>query len=308
LYFSRGATLEADVLADRLSPADGGPARKVLQVYARDTPGAQAAKRLRQSWRGATDRLQDLVVDAGDTAALRAALARAPADADLVLWLQGAALQALDSLQPSAGTTRQIYLSRSLMPTSEPLPAAVKTAVRWVYPYELPRARQSNLAYLHTWLKVKSIPLVDEEMQSELFVALNLMTDLLQDLIDNLYRDYLVERTEDMLGKRESSKAEQENRDRRALGRLARAAVDAEQQRQQPQPQLQPPAAGVMDAPDDRAAQRRAFGVATSTGTSVYPRLALGPGQHFASKGAYIVRIDPAAPQDLVADSDWIVP
>jgi cytochrome c553 len=297
LYFSRGVLLEADVLAARLGAAGDGPERAVVQIYANDTPGSQAAQRLKQAWRGAPGRLQDVVVNASDVASLREAAARAPADADLVLWLGATALKALDGL-PASSPARRIYLSRSLMPTSEQPPAAVAPAVRWVYPYELPGARQANLAYLHSWLKLRNIPLVDEEMQSELFLALNLMTDTLQDMIDNLYRDYLVERTEDMLGKRESSKAEQENRDRRVLGRLARAAVDAEA----------PPAAGVMDAQDARGAQRRAFGVAESSGTSVYPRLALGPGQHFASKGAYIVRLDPATPGRLVADSDWIIP
>jgi hypothetical protein len=67
--------------------------------------------------------------------------------------------------------------------------------------------------------------LVEEAMQSELFFALNLMTDTLQDMLDNLYRDYLIERTEDMLGCREAGKAEQENRERQKLGRAARALV-----------------------------------------------------------------------------------
>ena len=40
----------------------------------------------------------------------------------------------------------------------------------------------------------------------------------------------------------------------------------------------------------------------------IYPRLALGPTQRFASKGAYIVRLDPEKPGQLVAVSDWIVP
>ena len=40
----------------------------------------------------------------------------------------------------------------------------------------------------------------------------------------------------------------------------------------------------------------------------IYPRLALGPTQRFASKGAYIVRLDPAQPGHLIAVSDWIVP
>ncbi|MDH5562581.1 MAG: c-type cytochrome [Nitrospirota bacterium] len=40
----------------------------------------------------------------------------------------------------------------------------------------------------------------------------------------------------------------------------------------------------------------------------IYPRLALGPTQRFASKGAFIVRLDPAQPSRLIAVSDWIVP
>jgi cytochrome c len=40
----------------------------------------------------------------------------------------------------------------------------------------------------------------------------------------------------------------------------------------------------------------------------IYPRLALGPTQRFASKGAFIVRLDAEQPGRLVAVSDWIVP
>lgn len=41
---------------------------------------------------------------------------------------------------------------------------------------------------------------------------------------------------------------------------------------------------------------------------SMYPAPALGPDQRYASKGAYIVRLDPAAPGGLKPVSDWIVP
>ena len=39
-----------------------------------------------------------------------------------------------------------------------------------------------------------------------------------------------------------------------------------------------------------------------------YPELALGPDQRFASKGAYVVRVDPGAEPAIVAMSRWIVP
>lgn len=42
--------------------------------------------------------------------------------------------------------------------------------------------------------------------------------------------------------------------------------------------------------------------------TGPYPQLALGPGQRFASKGAYIVALSPEAKDGIMPVSDWIVP
>jgi hypothetical protein len=39
-----------------------------------------------------------------------------------------------------------------------------------------------------------------------------------------------------------------------------------------------------------------------------YPRLGLAPGQRFASKGGYLVRLAPTPGSTVVADSDWVVP
>jgi hypothetical protein len=39
-----------------------------------------------------------------------------------------------------------------------------------------------------------------------------------------------------------------------------------------------------------------------------YPRLGLAPGQRFASKGGYIVRLAPGTGASVIADSDWLVP
>ena len=42
--------------------------------------------------------------------------------------------------------------------------------------------------------------------------------------------------------------------------------------------------------------------------TGYYPRLALAPGQRFASKGGYIVHFSEPTGTKLVADGDWVVP
>lgn len=45
-----------------------------------------------------------------------------------------------------------------------------------------------------------------------------------------------------------------------------------------------------------------------SLNPGTYPRLSLGPGQRFASKGAYIVKLATQGPHRIIAASDWIVP
>ena len=42
--------------------------------------------------------------------------------------------------------------------------------------------------------------------------------------------------------------------------------------------------------------------------TGYYPRLTLGPGQRFASKGGYIVRFAEPERMRLAADGEWTVP
>ncbi len=46
----------------------------------------------------------------------------------------------------------------------------------------------------------------------------------------------------------------------------------------------------------------------TSLELSIYPHLSLGPGQRFASKGSYIVKVEGGDPERLSLASDWIVP
>jgi hypothetical protein len=54
--------------------------------------------------------------------------------------------------------------------------------------------------------------------------------------------------------------------------------------------------------------ERMEHRVGTANEPSIYPRLSLGPGQRYASKGSYIVQVAGAEDRDLKALSDWIVP
>ena len=175
------------------------------------------------------------------------------------------------------------------------LPAPWRDKVRLVYPYELPATRQSNQTYFFRWLDTWQIPLRDLRLQSEVYFAMTYLNDTLAEMLHNLYGEYLIERAEQMIRRREGGKAEQEARERRQLRSISAIAL-----RRQQDSQVQ---RGML-------AEQNAMPPADSwpESTTIYPRLTLGPGQRFASKGAYIVRIDAADPARLAPVGEWIVP
>lgn len=297
LYFNNGVALDAQVLAAYLQQPADASVKRLTQVFVPGSSGAAGAVAFRAAVSGALP-LGDVQLAGMDERKLGTVLKNAKPDEALVLWLGPE--QLLPVLNSTGAPPAAVYVAAPLWSDADLLkvPPAWHKALHIVYPYELPKSRQANLAYLHTWLKLRGIPLVDEVLQSELFFSLNLMTDTLQDMIDNMFRDYLVERAEDNIGKRETSKAEQENHDRKVLGRSARASVVSEASN----------GGVVTDAPDAQAAQRRAYGVGESFGTTVYPKLTLAPGQHFASRGAYVMGLAEFMGEGSMEAPGWIVP
>ena len=114
-------------------------------------------------------------------------------------------------------------------------------------------------------------------------------------MLNNLYRDYLMERTVNMVAYREGSKAEQEVRDRSVLGRSTLRGSNAV-------------GSSRPETKELLALGQAEKGMADQAGTTVYPRLSLAAGQNFASKGAYIVRYGSQGSDALVTVTDWLVP
>ncbi len=245
-YFSQGLLLEAALIAKRvLDPAGEKAVMSVLQVYRAGDSGEAAAASLAAALknRGITVRSHVLAkVSAGQEVAAAVRQAK-PADV-MVLWLRPPDLAALGSATTVPDT---VYLS-GLMGELEhaPLPADWRERSHIAYPFDLPERRRVRVDFPLGWFRMKQIPVVDERLQADTYLACGLVAETLSHMTDAFIRDYLVERLQDMLAHR------------------------------------------II--------------------TGYYPRLALAPGQRFASKGGYIVRFaQPSGPQ-VVAEGDWIVP
>jgi hypothetical protein len=92
-----------------------------------------------------------------------------------------------------------------------------------------------------------------------------------------------------MINKREGIKVEQEVRDLRSMG------LKSELIRKH----------GNMTVEEGSRLPVGQTGLTKREGTTIYPRLSLGPGQRFASKGGYIVHF---VKDKIEPESDWIVP
>ena len=251
LYFSRGVTLEAEVLAKHLlETGPSGQSAAIVQVFRDHTLGRLPSQALRKALqdRGGEAVIDYPLPDAG----------RLPADflsrqggserpSTLVLWLDSNDLAALDLAAVAPDGLQAIYVSASLSAMRRPsLPENWQSRLHMVYPFDLPASREQRLTRMKAWLRARNIPLGDERTQANAFFAATVTGDAVSHLGENFSRDYFIERIEQMTG--------------------------------------------------------------ASLSPSIYPRLSLGPGQRFASKGGYIVRFTEETTGMPVPVSDWLIP
>jgi mono/diheme cytochrome c family protein len=237
LYFSKGLQLEAELLAHVLGQ------RRVIMIRADDALAAGAAAALRAAL-GEKAAIDERVLPTRDAARLHDATADATAADAIVFWLGAADVAQLTAVPvPPAA----LYFSATLGRSERlPLPPAWKRRAQLAYPFELPERRRNSLARFHAWRATRGLLLVDERVQADAYLASLLLSEKIDELLEDLYGDYLIERAEAILGLR--------------------------------------------------------------VPTAMYPRLSLGPGQRFASKGGYLVRFASPDGSALVAASDWMTP
>jgi len=250
-YFSRGAELEAEVLAKHL--AASAETSGIVQVFRDEGNGRVPADALRAALQR---RGIDTVIDrplAGSRPVPDSFWKKLLADRPktLILWLNDADIAGFPFRQDAPPLLNGLYVSGSLV-GRDGLPQAQgwRDKVRIVDQLDLAERRARHLTRMNVWLRARNVPLVDERIQANAFFAAGIAGDALAHMDDIFSRDYFIERVEHM----------------------------TEQ----------------------------------SLFYSVYPRLSLGPGQRFASKGGYVTRFAQDSGEkdsgDKAALSEWIVP
>ena len=196
LYFSRGVRLEADLIGQALmQPGIDPTVTDVRQVYRQGDIGEAAAAALAATLQSAGIHVTSRAVPAGaPTKTVAATVTGLPTTTVLVLWLRPADLAGLAAAAPPA----RVYLSELMSDVdSKPLPAQWRGAAHIAYPFDLPESRRVRVDYARGWFRIRGIPLVDEQVQADTYLACGLASETLKHMIDTFVPDYLIERLED---------------------------------------------------------------------------------------------------------------
>ena len=200
LYFSKGVLLEAGLIAHGILKLDGGKAA-VQQIYRAGDSGEAGARALATALRQQGVSVRNQVVARGAPARDVAAAARKAAHAKaLVLWLRPDDIAALDGV-PQPRTP--VFMSGLLGGLEHaPLPASWRSRTYLAYPFDLPENRRINVDFALGWFRIRQIPIVDLQIQTDTYLACGLLAETLSHMADTFVRDYLVERMQGMLAHR----------------------------------------------------------------------------------------------------------
>lgn len=191
VFFSRGVLLEADLIGGALLEDNVGLPKHVVQVYRANDVGMYGARALGGLLEKQGVKVTDRAIDS--QRGLAAAVSEGAAAEAAVLWLRPEDLRALP---PPSGQAR-IYMS-GLMAGLELAPLAEnwRPRVHMAYPVDLPESRRVRLDYAQSWFRIRRIPVVDERLQADTYLACGLLSETLKHMVDAFVPDYLVESLE----------------------------------------------------------------------------------------------------------------
>jgi hypothetical protein len=191
VFFSRGVSLEADLLADRLLGEHESPPKRVVQIYRSADVGAAGAKALGEILQPRGVKVTSRAIDS--PRGLATALNDVTSADALVLWLRPEDLRRLPP-PPGSGALFVSGLMAGL--ESAPLPPSWLARAHMSFPADLPENRRVRLDYALSWFRVRHIPVVDERLQADTYLACGLLSETLKHMVDAFVPDYLVESLE----------------------------------------------------------------------------------------------------------------
>ena len=199
LYFSKGVLLEAGLIANNLlKQHDENMVTQVRQVYRAGDGGEEGAMALAALLEPHGFKFQAHVLAKELPASSVAnALNETKSENVLVLWLRPSDISVLSQV-PDVPST--VFVSGLLGGLEHaPLPPDWRKRIQLTYPFDLPKHRRVGVDFARGWFSISHIPVVDEQVQADTYLACGLLAETLSHMTDTFVREYLIERMQSMI-------------------------------------------------------------------------------------------------------------
>jgi hypothetical protein len=200
LYFSKGFYQEGAAAARYLAKSSGSPAGiPVIQVFRENAEGNALARGFAAERKktGGGPVVQRIVAPAEKTdQAFWKKLAADHPGAVLLVWLGAADLAGIEALlEPETKKTpSRLLVSATLLDSSwQSIPDSLRDRTYLTYPNRLPEDSRYPREIFTSWMKMKKLPVLDEEISSKVYLMTRLLALTLVDLGTEYYRDFFMD-------------------------------------------------------------------------------------------------------------------
>ena len=204
VYFSKGMTVEGEVIAQNLAD-DGLLNTRVVQVYraddARGTVAAAALKGALEARGGQVEEIPLTDPDAESANDFWSSVIDQGRDAVMVLWLSEADTRIFWQRPGADAAPARIYLSTTLYGSDlAQVPVSAREQLRFVHPYEMPDKLNRLLMRSTGWLRSRRIYAPEEkQVQADAYFALKTAGGALKGIQGYFDREFFLEGIEHMV-------------------------------------------------------------------------------------------------------------
>ena len=200
LFYSKGVALDGRLLTSAIKSNVIKKPTQMIQIFNPDALGEKVSSELGLKLHslGVIDE-RIVLTDENLTVINKKFSSLSPNDI-LVCWCENTDLDKMAKINiPKAA---RVYLSGSLLfmksGVKELKGPWVKAKV--IYPYELPEKRLRQMSMFYSWVAGNQFKPINEVIQSDTYVSMLVLQEAIAEMVDNLYKDYLVERVENIFG------------------------------------------------------------------------------------------------------------
>lgn len=200
VYFSKGIGLDSALLATGLKNGIIKKPSHVLQIMSSDKMGeritADLGKRL-LALKIPEDRIS---LQTKNLNIIREKLETLKSNELLVCWCDQSDIDRLGNVHIPKHS--RIYFSGSLMMMKSGLTKFSDTwkTARLIFPYEEPDKRLRQLSSFYSWVTGHGFDAKNEVIQSDTYLSMLILQEALGQMVNNHFKDYLLERTENIFG------------------------------------------------------------------------------------------------------------